>query len=69
MFVKKNMKNLFKKQRIVQDVQVQDVEVQDDVLVEEIHETFFTEVDRLLEDAKVFYSLEDLIDKCERLKY
>lgn len=32
MFVKKNMKNLFKKQRIVQDVQVQDVQVEVDVL-------------------------------------
>jgi hypothetical protein len=41
-------------------------------LVEEIHETFYTEVDRLLAEAKVGNSLEtdkqQLIDKCTRLK-
>jgi hypothetical protein len=41
-------------------------------IVEEIHETFYTEVDRLLADAKIANSLDtnkqDLIDKCERLK-
>jgi len=42
------------------------------VSIEEIHETFFTEVDRLLATAKLSNSLytdkQDLIDKCERLK-
>lgn len=60
------MKNIFKKQR--QDVHKMQ---KADVLVEEIHETFFTEVDKLLEDAKVFNSLDTdkqaLLDKCERL--
>ena len=41
-------------------------------LVEEIHETFYTEVDRLLAEANVGNSLETdkqhLIDKCNRLK-
>jgi hypothetical protein len=41
-------------------------------LIEEIHENFFTEVDRLLAEAKISRSLDtdkqDLIDKCERLK-
>ena len=42
------------------------------VTVEEIHETFYTEVDRLLDFAKRLNSLDtdkqDLIEKCERLK-
>lgn len=41
-------------------------------VIEEIHETFYTEVDRLLEEAKVSKSLDtdkqELIDKCQRLK-
>ena len=41
-------------------------------VIEEIHETFYTEVDRLLEQAKISKSLDtdkqDLIDKCNRLK-
>lgn len=41
-------------------------------LVEEIHEDFFTEVDKLLAEAKISRPLDtdkqDLIDKCERLK-
>ena len=41
-------------------------------IVEEIHETFFTEVDRLLAGAKIMKTIETdkqaLIDKCERLK-
>lgn len=41
-------------------------------LIDEIHETFYTEVDRLLAEAGVTFSLvtnkQDLIDKCERLK-
>lgn len=61
------MKNIFKKQR--QDVhKMQEADV---ITVEEIHETFFTEVDRLLDNAKVFNSLDTdkqaLLDKCERL--
>lgn len=41
-------------------------------IIEEIHESFFTEVDKLLAEAKVSKSLETdkqwLIDKCNRLK-
>lgn len=41
-------------------------------IVEEIHETFYSEVDRLLADAKILKPLEtdkqDLIDKSTRLK-
>lgn len=41
-------------------------------IIEEIHETFYTEVDRLLAEAKILKSTETtkqgLIDKCERLK-
>lgn len=41
-------------------------------VIEEIHETFYTEVDRLLADAKISRSLDtdksELIAKCERLK-
>lgn len=41
-------------------------------LIEEIHESFFTEVDNLLKSAKITNSLEtdksELINKCERLK-
>ena len=40
--------------------------------IQEIHETFFTEVDKLLDYAKISHSLEsdkqDLIEKCNRLK-
>jgi len=40
--------------------------------IEEIHESFYTEVDKLLEEAKISKSTEtdkqDLIDKCKRLK-
>lgn len=58
------MKNIFKKQG--QYVQEADV-----VTVKEIHETFFTEINRLLDNAKVFNSLDTdkqtLLDKCERL--
>lgn len=43
-----------------------------DEIIEEIHETFYTEVDKLLASALVGNSLdtdkEDLIDKCNRLK-
>ncbi len=41
-------------------------------IIEEIHETFYTEVDFLLSSAKISNSLDtdkqDLIDKCNRLK-
>lgn len=41
-------------------------------IIEEIHESFYGEVDKLLADAKIASSLgtdkQDLIDKCERLK-
>jgi hypothetical protein len=41
-------------------------------VIEEIHETFYTEVDRLLAEAKIANSLDtdkqDLIEKCARLK-
>jgi hypothetical protein len=41
-------------------------------IIEEIHETFFTEVDKLLESAMIAKSLDtdkqSLIDKCARLK-
>ncbi len=41
-------------------------------MIEEIHETFYTEVDRLLADAKIAYSLDTdkqkIIDKSEKLK-
>lgn len=41
-------------------------------IIQEIHETFYTEVDRLLESAQIMRSedteLQDLIDKSKRLK-
>lgn len=41
-------------------------------VIEEIHDTFYTEVDRLLAEAKISKSLDtdkqDLIEKCARLK-
>lgn len=41
-------------------------------IIEEIHETFYTEVDKLLANANIANSLDtdkqSLIDKCERLK-
>ena len=41
-------------------------------VIEEIHENFYTEVDKLLASAKIANSLDtdkqDLIDKCVRLK-
>lgn len=41
-------------------------------IIEEIHESFYTEVDKLLSEAKISKSLDtdkqDLIDKCNRLK-
>lgn len=47
-------------------------EKSDNEIVEEIHQTFFTEVDRLLAEAKISKSLEtnksDLIDKAKRLR-
>lgn len=41
-------------------------------IIDEIHETFYTEVDRILADAKILKStetnLQPLINKCEKLK-
>lgn len=41
-------------------------------IIEEIHETFYTEIDKLLKEAKILNSIntnkQDLIDKCNRLK-
>jgi hypothetical protein len=41
-------------------------------IIEEIHESFYTEVDKLLAEAKISRSLEtdkqDLLDKCKRLE-
>lgn len=42
------------------------------LIIEEIHDRFYSEVDRILEDAKISKSLETdkqyLVDKCNRLK-
>lgn len=63
------MKNLFGKK---EPDPVFEVEKPSDVLVAEIHETFFTEVDRLLEQANNLESTKsdktDLIKKAERLR-
>jgi len=41
-------------------------------IIEEIHESFFTEVDKLLQEANISNSLDTnkqaLLEKCERLK-
>jgi len=63
----KQLLELFKKEvRVVQPTKTTNE------LIDEIHETFYTEVDRLLAEAGVTFSLEtnkqELIDKCERLK-
>lgn len=76
------MKNIFKiftkeKQNINNNVEVLELPKKEPVksmneIIEEIHDTFYTEVDRLLENAKISKSLDtdkqDLIDKCARLK-
>lgn len=69
---------LKKKQPMVNPAEVAVIEKADlrgkttNKIIEEIHETFYTEVDRLLEGAKVLKSTEttkqDLIDRCARLK-
>lgn len=76
------MKNIFKifskeKQSINNNVEVLELPKKELIksmneIIEEIHDTFYTEVDRLLENAKISKSLDtdkqDLIDKCARLK-
>lgn len=66
------MFNLFKKQEpIKQEAPVAVMERPMKEIIEEIHETFFTEVDRLLDQAKVANSLhtdkQAVIDKAKRL--
>jgi hypothetical protein len=62
------LKNLFKKPSINQVVKGKTT----NQIIEEIHESFYTEVDKLLSSAKIANSLDtdkqDLIDKCNRLK-
>ncbi len=68
------MMNLFKsKTPNVQVVEKADLRGKStNQIIEEIHDTFFTEVDRLLSTAKIANSLDTnkqgLIDKCTRLK-
>lgn len=66
------MKNLFKKFTAKKTPMVSVESVNQSKLIEEIHETFYTEVDRLLQSAKISHSLEsdkqELLEKCERLK-
>lgn len=63
------MLKLFKKLPIVQSMLPGKTTKE---IIEEIHETFYTEVDKLLASARVSNSLEtdqqQLLDKCERLK-
>ncbi len=65
------MFNLFKTKETAY-VKTIEAPIKKQTIVEEIHETFFTEVDKLLEDAKIAKSLDtdkqDLIDKCKKLK-
>jgi hypothetical protein len=68
------LKNIFtrteSRSKVSEAVQTQPKSVKD--VIEEIHESFYTEVDKLLAEAKVSKSLDtdkqDLIDKCNRLK-
>jgi hypothetical protein len=69
------MVKLFKNNEKEAIVEKQEVEVKEKTtkeLVEEIHETFFTEVDSLLAEAKIMKSTEtqkqELIDKTAKLK-
>ncbi len=70
------MFKLFKKQEsnnvLVEDPENIVKEKTVNEIIEEIHETFYTEVDFLLSSAKISNSLDtdkqDLIDKCNRLK-
>lgn len=66
------MKNLFIKTTAKKTPMVSVESVNQSKLIEEIHETFYTEVDRLLQSAKISHSLEsdkqELLEKCERLK-
>lgn len=67
------MFNLFKKEAskdVVEKVSLKNKTTNE--IIEEIHESFYTEVDRLLASAKILNCLDtdknDLIKKCERLK-
>ncbi len=68
------MINLFKKQKAKNFQPVFDKlnSAMTKAIIEEIHETFYTEVDRLLSEAKISKSLhtdkQELIDKAKRLK-
>lgn len=70
----KNFIKLFEKSTAVISEKPKEVlhEKSANEIVEEIHQTFFTEVDRLLAEAKISKSLEtnksDLIDKAKRLR-
>ena len=67
------MFNLFKKEKttdVVEKVSFKNKTTNE--IIEEIHESFYTEVDKLLASAKILNCLDtdknDLIEKCERLK-
>lgn len=66
------MFKLFKKESQPKEVVVMERPRSNNEIVEEIHETFYTEVDKLLAEAKISNSLETdkqyLLDKCERLE-
>lgn len=64
------MFSIFKKETRVLEAPIQKKSVNQ--VIEEIHESFYTEVDKLLAEAKISKSLDtdkkDLIDKCKKLK-
>lgn len=67
------MFNLFKKETskdVVEKVSLKNKTTNE--IIEEIHESFYTEVDKLLASAKILNCLDtdknDLIEKCKRLK-
>lgn len=67
------MFNLFKKESTTDVVEkVSFKNKTNNEIIEEIHETFYTEVDKLLASAKILNCLDtdknELIEKCERLK-
>lgn len=65
-----NLLKYFSKNSVVENSTIETKNIKE--VIEEIHETFYTEVDRLLAEAKISKSLDtdkqDLIDKCTRLK-
>jgi len=73
-FAKKSPMILFKKQSSAPTIEIEEEPTQksETEIIQEIHETFYSEVDRLLVYANQFNSLEtdkqDLVDKCKRLK-